>query len=80
MDDFYMENAKDLQNIVLKKTLESYLPSIVGESAWELTKQIYADAYIQTSEDEMKRFCDKYIKNLRLKIDENGKFRVVIVE
>lgn len=80
MDDFYMENAKDLQNIVLKKTLESYLPSVVGESAWELTKQIYADAYIQTSEDEMKRFCDKYIKNLRLKIDENGKFRVVIVE
>lgn len=80
MDDFYMENAKDLQNIVLKKTLESYLPSVVGKSAWEFTKQIYADAYIQTSEDEMKRFCDKYIKSLRLKIDENGRFRVAIIE
>ncbi len=80
MDDFYMENAKNLQNIVLKKTLESYLPSVVGESAWELTKQIYADAYIQTSEEKMKRFCDKYIKNLRLKIDENGRFRVAIIE
>lgn len=76
MDDFCMENAKDLQNIVLKKILESYLPSVVGESTWELTKQIYADAYIQTSEDEMKRFCDKYIKNLRLKIDEKGRFKV----
>ncbi len=71
-----MENAKDLQNIVLKKILESYLPSVVGESTWELTKQIYADAYIQTGEDEMKRFCDKYIKNLRLKIDEKGRFKV----
>ncbi len=52
----------------------------MGKSAWEFTKQIYADAYIQTSEDEMKRFCDKYIKSLRLKIDENGRFRVAIIE
>lgn len=69
-----MENAKNLQKIVLKKTLESYLPTVVGESAWEITKQIYADAYIQTSEDEMKRFYERYIRNLRLKIDENSSF------
>lgn len=80
MDDFYMENAKDLQKTVLKKTLESYLPTVVGESAWEITKQIYADAYIQASEDEMKRFYEKYIKNLQLKIDSEGKFKVVIME
>lgn len=80
MDDFYMENAKDLQKIVLKKTLESYLPTVVGESAWEITKQIYADAYIQTSEDEMKRFYERYIRNLRLKIDENGRFKVELIE
>lgn len=80
MDDFYMENAKDLQKIVLKKTLESYLPTVVGESAWEITKQIYADAYIQISEDEMKRFYERYIRNLRLKIDENGRFKVALIE
>lgn len=74
-----MENAKNLQKIVLKKTLESYLPTVVGESAWEITKQIYADAYIQTSEDEMKRFYERYIRNLRLKIDENSKFKVTIM-
>lgn len=80
MDDFYMENATELQKIVLKKTLESYLPSVVGESAWELTKKIYADAYIKTSEDEMRRFCDMYIKNICLKLDKDGKFRVIIVK
>ena len=74
-----MENAKNLQKIVLKKTLESYLPTVVGESAWEITKQIYADAYIQTSEGEMKRFYERYIRNLRLKIDENSKFKVTIM-
>ena len=74
-----MENAKNLQKIVLKKTLESYLPTVVGESAWEITKQIYADANIQTSEDEMKRFYERYIRNLRLKIDENSKFKVTIM-
>lgn len=80
MDDFYMENAGDLQKIVLKKVLEKYLPNVVGEDGWELTRQIYSDAYITAGEKEMRRFYEKYIKTLRLKIGEDGKFYVAMNE
>ena len=80
MDDFYMANAGNLQKIVLKKVLENYLPNVVGENGWELTKQIYADAYIQASESEMQRFYDKYIKRLRLKMDGKGRFYIACEE
>lgn len=80
MDDFYMENAVELQQIVLKRVLTNYLPNVVGENGWELTKQIFSDAYIQATEKEMQRFYEKYIKKLRLKINAEGKFEVVIGE
>lgn len=80
MDDFYKENAGDLQKIVLKKVLERYLPNIVGEDGWELTRQIYSDAYITAGEAEMRRFYEKYIRTLRLKIDKDGKFYVAMDE
>ncbi|MBQ7918641.1 MAG: NYN domain-containing protein [Lachnospiraceae bacterium] len=80
MDDFYMENAGELQRIVLKKVLQYYLPDIVGKDGWELTKQIYSDAYIVATENEMKRFYEKYIRHLRLRIGDDGKFYVAIEE
>lgn len=75
-----MENAGELQRIVLKKVLEHYLPNIVGEDGWELTRQIYSDAYIQATDKEMQRFYEKYIRTLRLKIDADGKFYVAMSE
>lgn len=75
-----MENAGDLQKIVLKKVLEKYLPSVIGENGWELTRQIYSDAYITAGEKEMRRFYEKYIKTLRLKIGDDGKFYVAMNE
>lgn len=73
-----MENAGALQKTVLKKVLEKYLPNVVGENGWELTRQIYSDAYITASEREMKRFYEKYVKTLRLKIGADGLFYVIM--
>lgn len=75
-----MRMAVGVTEAYLTENIDFFILSSGDSDFWELTKQIYADAYIQTSEDEMKRFCDKYIKSLRLKIDENGRFRVVIIE
>ena len=80
MDDFYMENAAKLQKIVLKKVLEKYLPGVVGENGWELTRQIYSDAYITATEKEMKRFYEKYVKTLQLKMNSDGVFYVAVGE
>ena len=76
----YKRQAVGVTEAYLTENIDFFILSSSDSDFWELTKQIYADAYIQTSEDEMKRFCDKYIKSLRLKIDENGRFRVVIIE
>lgn len=80
MDDFYMANSGQLQKIVLKKVLESYLPNIVGENGWEITRQIYADAFIQATDSDMKSFYDKYIRHIRLKIGADGRFYVTVDE
>lgn len=80
MDDFYMENAKQLQDVVLKKVLKSYLPGIVGENGWQVTKQVFADAFIQADEKEMRRFYEKYLKKLKLKLGEDGTFTIVLEE
>jgi hypothetical protein len=78
MDDFYAENARQLQEIVLRKALERNLPHIVGENGWELTKRIYASSYIEESETNMRRFYDKYVRKLQLKIDADGKFYIAM--
>jgi hypothetical protein len=78
IDDFYTGNAEELKKLVLRKRLESELPSIIGQNAWDLTKRIYAEARIDARENEKKAFCDKYVKTLKLKLDENGEFFVEI--
>lgn len=80
MDDFYMANAEELKKIVLKKVLESSLPNIIGKDGWELTRQIYSDSYILATDNEMERFYEKYVKQLKLKIDNDGKFYIAIQE
>lgn len=75
-----MANSGQLQKIVLKKVLESYLPNIVGENGWEITRQIYADAFIQATDSDMKSFYDKYIRHIRLKIGADGRFYVTVDE
>lgn len=80
MDNFYVDGAADLQKVVLRKTLESYLSGIIGENAWELTRRVYSDAYITASESEMKRFYEKYVAKLKLKIGDDGRFFVELTE
>lgn len=80
MDDFFRGNAGELEKKVLLSKLDNYLPSIVGEDAWELTKQIYNEAFIRASEKEMNRFYEKYVRTLKLKVDSEGRFRVIRTE
>lgn len=74
MDDFFMENAGELQQIVLCNILDSHLPNIIGEDGWELTRRIFAEAYIPADDIEMRRFYEKYVKSIKLKIGSDGRF------
>ena len=80
MDDFYTGNAGELKQIVLKKELESRLPHLLGENSRKLLDVLYEQARITASDAEKQRFYEKYIKTLKLKINENGDFYIEMMD
>lgn len=45
-----------------------------------MTRQIYERTKITSTEREMRDFYNKYVKSLRLKINEDGVFEIVVNE
>ena len=80
IDDFYTGNANDIKKVVLRKELEKRLPEIVGTNAQALLEQVYWSAKVEANKNEKKMFFDKYIKTLRLKINDDGVFFVDMTE
>lgn len=80
IDDFYTGNASDLKKKVMINELKNLTNDIVGKNGWEMTRQIYERTKITSTEREMKDFYNKYVKSLRLKINEDGVFEIVVNE
>jgi len=80
LDDFYSGNAGDFQKAVLLCELRARAHTVLGRSAWEVTKEIYETTKISAKESEMKHFCEKYVKSIRLKTDAEGRFFLEVTE
>ena len=80
IDDFYTGNAEELKKKVLISELKKEVPTIIGKNGRQLAKKIYERTKISVTPGEMDRFYEKYIKTLRLKMDENGEFYIEIIE
>ena len=80
IDDFYTGNASDLKKKVMISELKNLTNDIVGKNGWEMIRQIYERTKITSTEREMKDFYNKYVKSLRLKINEDGVFEIVVNE
>lgn len=80
MDDFYTGNADDLKRKVLLGELQRMLPDLIGKNAHEMAEEIYANTRITATQKEQDVFYDRYIKSLRLKINDDGIFEIVTVE
>lgn len=78
IDDFCSGNIEELKKAVLFGCLERYLPDIAYINGKELVKKIYEEARITASEKEMENFYNRYIKTLRLKVDNDGNFAIEI--
>ncbi len=78
IDDFCSGNIEELKKAVLFSCLEKYLPEIISLNGKELVRKIYEEARISASEKEMENFYDRYIKTLRLRVDNDGNFIVEI--
>ena len=72
--------ASDLKKKVMINELKNLTNDIVGKNGWEMTRQIYERTKITSTEREMKDFYNKYVKSLRLKINEDGVFEIVVNE
>ena len=70
----------DLKKKVMINELKNLTNDIVGKNGWEMTRQIYERTKITSTEREMKDFYNKYVKSLRLKINEDGVFEIVVNE
>nr|MDE5564800.1 NYN domain-containing protein [Oscillospiraceae bacterium] len=62
IDDFCSGNVEEFKRVVLFDVLKKYLPDIVYLNGKELVKQIYEEARITASENEMDAFFKRYIK------------------
>lgn len=80
IDDFFTGNATELKRSVLLDKLKEWLPQILGMNGMELTRRLYEETRITTSEKEIENFYNKYIKTLRLKIHEAGEFYIDICD
>lgn len=80
IDDFCSGNIEELKKAVLFGCLEKYLPDILHINGKELVKKIYGEARVTASEKEMENFYNRYIKTLKLKVDNDGNFTVEILK
>ncbi|MBQ8515861.1 MAG: NYN domain-containing protein [Ruminococcus sp.] len=78
IDDFCTGNIEDLKRIVLINELRAYLPEILQHNGKELAVQLFEQARIEASENEINNFYNRYIKTLRLKIDNDGNFSIEV--
>ncbi len=80
IDDFFTGNATDFQRAVLLIELRKRAPYILGKTSMEITREIYQATKITAKESEMNHFCDKYVRTMRLRTDNDGKFFIDVVE
>ena len=51
---------------------------LVGENPLDLTRKIYEATRVTATMKEMENFCNRYVKNLRLKVNSEGVFVIEI--
>lgn len=78
IDDFCSGNIEELKKAVLFECLEKYLPDILYINGKDLVRKIYEEARISASVKEIENFYNRYIKTLKLKVDNNGNFAIEI--
>ena len=67
IDDFCTAGTEDMKKAVLFAELEKHFPTLIGQNPMELTQQIYEDTRVTATKKEMENFCNRYVKNLKLK-------------
>jgi hypothetical protein len=76
IDDFCSGNIDELKTSVMVQELKAYVQDLVSENVGDMLESIYARCRIELSETEKKRFYEKYVKTLKLMINNEGYMRI----
>ena len=80
IDDVCTANTGEFKKAGVFNLLEQYLPDLPYVNAKEVVKNIYREARIEATEQEMQNFFNKYIKTLKLKIEDDGTVKIEIAK
>lgn len=76
IDDFYSGDNEDIIINALVRETRRYLDFTVKFNVKDLMSHILQATRVNLSEEEKKQFYDKYLKSMRLAIEDNGDVRV----
>jgi len=74
LDDFGTGNIEDLKKTVLVNELKTKLPELIGKNGKELAHELFDSAGVEAEEHEINNFYEKYIKTIKLVLDDDGNF------
>ncbi len=76
LDDFYSGDNQDIIVNALIRETRKYLDFTVKFNVQDLMNHILQATRVTLSDEEKKQFFDKYLKSMRLVIDDSGEVRV----
>lgn len=72
IDDFYSGNVEDVKRVALFKEMRNYIDETVKFNVKEMLEKALMLTRINMNSSEQKQFYEKYLKNVRLALDEEG--------
>jgi hypothetical protein len=78
IDEFYSGNIGELKTAALIGELKLCTEDYIELNARQLLNDIYWNCHITATDVEKQKFYDKYIKSLKLEIDNDGKMKIKV--
>ncbi len=78
LDNFCINGAYNIKMNTVLSEAQYRLDSMVDFNAHDFLDQILHNTWVNFTDKEKKNFYDRYLKNMRLKIDTDGNVRIVI--
>lgn len=72
IDDFYSGNAEEIKQSALFKEMYRYIDNTVRLNVNDMLTEALRATRVNMSAPERKQFYDRYIKNMQMRINENG--------
>ncbi|MCF0229881.1 MAG: hypothetical protein HUJ76_09360 [Parasporobacterium sp.] len=78
LDDFYTGMSYGLKTDAVARYIQNYLDDNVSFNVNSLLDEAVRNSWVEMTEKEKKGFVEKYLKKSQIRIDQDGKLRIVM--